>query len=200
VPKKRRKRYRLIPLPPTLLTANSVGPGPTDSDPMEQNRSDRRGIHPVARRGSRHRGSRRESRQGQPRAPRSWTGWSSCRPRLGRGRWCRSDGDRGSARGQYWRDVGQLHSHNRTFVTAGPIGLRSAGVSVPCNSRVARARGHVITACIHQFVPINRNGRRGAGGLRTLWLGSSPLVMCRCRRRWRSAVVRQAPRLGRSAR
>jgi hypothetical protein len=64
--------------------------------------------------------------------------------------------------------VGQFHSHNRAFVTAGPIGLRSAGVSLSCNCRVARARGHVITACIHQFVPVNRNGRRGARALRTL--------------------------------
>ena len=43
-----------------------------------------------------------------------------CRQRrLGRGRWRRNDGDRCSARCQHRCDVGQFHSHNRTFVMAG---------------------------------------------------------------------------------
>ena len=42
-----------------------------------------------------------------------------CRRRRGRGRWCRSDGERSSARSQDRCDVGQFHSHNRTLVMAG---------------------------------------------------------------------------------
>ena len=42
-----------------------------------------------------------------------------CGRRLGRSRWCRSDGERSSPRSQHRCDVGQFYSHNRTFVMAG---------------------------------------------------------------------------------
>jgi len=61
-----------------------------------------------------------------------------CRRRFRCGRWRRSDGERSSACSQNRCDVGQYHSHNRTFMMAGQLAFDQPAF-VSCNSRVAHS-------------------------------------------------------------
>jgi hypothetical protein len=79
-----------------------------------------------------------------------------------------------------------LTRHGRRLVRScrRRLGLRSAGVSLSCNSRVARARGHVITARTHQFGTANRK-RLGAPAVETCarWSANVAAAMLRARTR-----------------
>lgn len=69
-----------------------------------------------------------------------------CRRWLGCSRWCRSDCERSSARGQHRCDVGKFHSHNRTLVRAGQSAFDEPAFCIlqfqgysrarPCNHRL----------------------------------------------------------------